>query len=55
MELIAKHANRLCHYRVRNIDANASGPGVTDDYGRGPAEMQRPDINAGIERGADHW
>ena len=44
----------LGHYRVRNVDADVSGPRVADDYGRRAAEMQRSDIDAGIERGADH-
>jgi hypothetical protein len=51
VELVAQHAVRLGHYRVRNIDADVSGPRVADDCGRRAAEMQRPDINAGIERG----
>ena len=51
VELVAQHAVRLGHYRVRSIDADVSGPRVADDCGRRAAEMQRPDINAGIERG----
>ena len=54
LELVAKHADRLSHYRVRNVDADVSGSRVADDYGRRATEMQRPDIDAGIERGADH-
>jgi hypothetical protein len=54
LELVAKHADRLGHYRVRNVDADISGPRVADDYGRRATEMQRPDIDAGIERGAGH-
>jgi hypothetical protein len=27
---------------------------VADDYGRRATEMERPDIDAGIERGTDH-
>ena len=54
LELVAKHADRLGQYRVRNVDPDVSGPRVADDYGRRATEMQRPDIDAGIERGADH-
>ena len=35
-------------------DAHVSGPRVADDYGRWTTVIQRPDIDAGIERGADH-
>lgn len=55
LKLIAQYAVRLGHYRVRNVDADASGSRVADDYGRRTAEMQSPDINTGIERGADYW
>ena len=54
LELIPQHTVRLGQYRVRNVDADVSGPRVADDYGRRAAEMQRPDIDAGIERSADH-
>jgi hypothetical protein len=49
LELIAQHADRLGQYDVRNVDADVSGPRVADDYGRLATEMQRPDIDAGIE------
>jgi hypothetical protein len=32
-------------YRVRNVDSDAPGPHVTDDYRCRAAEMQRPDID----------
>jgi len=54
LELIAKHAVGLGHYRVRNVEANASSPRVAEDYRRRAAEMQGPDIDAGIKRSADH-
>ena len=54
LELIAEHAVRIGHYRVRNVDADPSGPRVADNHSRRTAEMQRPDIDAGVERGADH-
>ena len=53
LELVAKHVDRLSQYRVRNVDADVSSPRVADDYGRRTTEMQRPVIDAGIERGAD--
>ena len=34
LEFIAQHAVGLGHYRVRNVDADASGSRVTDDYRR---------------------
>ena len=54
LELVSEHADRLGHYRVRNVDADGSGPRVAHDYGSRATEMQRPDIHAGVERGADH-
>jgi hypothetical protein len=50
---IAQHAAGLGHDRVRNVDTNASRPRVAEDQGCRAAEMQRPDRDAGIERGAD--
>jgi hypothetical protein len=54
LELVAEHADRLGKYRVRNVDADGSGPSMAHDYSRRATEMQCPDIHASVERGADH-
>jgi hypothetical protein len=48
-ELIAQHAHSLVQNSVGNIDPDISNRGVTDQQRNGSAQVQRTNVDAGIE------
>ena len=52
LELVAQHTHGFVQNGFGNVDADISGPGMTDQQRSGPAQVQRPDVDAGIDGGA---
>src|ERR1017187_1856586 len=54
LELVAQHTHGFVQNGFGNVDADISGPGMTDQQCSRSTQVQRTDVHAGISGGADH-
>src|ERR1022692_2713574 len=54
LELVAQHTHGFVQNGFGNGDADISGPGMTDQQCSRSTQVQRTDVDAGINGGADH-
>src|ERR1022692_2496016 len=54
LELVAQHTHGFVQNGFGNVDADISGPGMTDQQCSRSTQVQRTDVDAGINGGADH-